>query len=305
MNELGSVQVIIPYYKEFEYFIQALASVRSQDYKDFSILVIDDGTKDVRVENLINSLRDDRITLIQNELNIGLAANFEFARQSASGDYLVFLGQDDLLEPDYISTVLPWISSTASIAIAQPGVNVIDSRGKQYRPASDVTKNILMRFAWSLGQKRLLGGVEGSILSGRRALALLLIGDFLYFPTLMWRASSMVEFDTSREITLDYQMLIDVVANSNDLLLITKISANYRRHARSASMNPEKIIDRLVEERDLHRFFSKLPIILDSKSLRLINYLRITHRLHALTTAAIALLRFDGITMMRALRCVS
>jgi glycosyltransferase involved in cell wall biosynthesis len=304
MNELGSVQVIIPYYKEFEYFIQALASVRSQDYKDFSILVIDDGTKDVRVANLINSLGDDRITLIQNELNIGLAANFEFARQSASGDYLVFLGQDDLLEPDYISTVLPWISSSASIAIAQPGVNVIDALGKQHRPASDSIKNILLRFAWSLGQKRLVEGVEGSILSGRRALAMLLIGDFLYFPTLMWRASSMVEFDTSREITLDYQMLIDVVANSNELLLITKISANYRRHARSASMNPEKMIDRLVEERDLHRFFSKLPIILDSKSLRLINYLRITHRLHALKTAAIALLRFDGITMMRALRCV-
>jgi glycosyltransferase involved in cell wall biosynthesis len=304
MNELGSVQVIIPYYKEFEYFIQALDSVRSQDYKDFSILVIDDGTKDTRVANLIRSLHDDRITLIQNEINIGLAENFEFARQSASGDYLVFLGQDDLLEPDYISTVLPWMSSSTSIAIVQPRVNVIDSEGKRYRPTSDVIKNILMRLAWSLGQQRLLDGAEGSVLSGRRALALLLIGDFLYFPTLMWRASSMAEFDTSREITLDYRMLIDVLVNGNELLLTAKISAAYRRHTRSASMDPEKITDRLVEERDLHRFFSKHPIIVDSIYLRLINYMRITHRLHALKTAVIALLRFDGITMMRALRCV-
>jgi glycosyltransferase involved in cell wall biosynthesis len=304
MSDLGSVQVIIPYYKEFEYFCQALSSVSSQDYQDFSILVIDDGTKDIRVTNFINSLHDNRITLIQSDHNIGLAANFEFARQSASAEYLVFLGQDDLLEPNYISTVLPWISSNTNVAIAQPGVNVINSVGKRYRPASDAVKKILFEIAWLFGQKKLLGGVEGSILSGRRALALLLVGDFLYFPTLMWKASSMVEFDVSREITLDYQMLIDVFGNSNELLLIKKISASYRRHARSASMNPEKKIDRLVEERDLHLSFSKHPIILNSKSLWLINYIRITHRLHALQTAASAFSHFDWRTMIRALRCV-
>jgi cellulose synthase/poly-beta-1,6-N-acetylglucosamine synthase-like glycosyltransferase len=304
MSGLGSVQVIIPYYKEFEYFSQALSSVTSQDYQDFSILVIDDGTRDIRVTDLINSLNDNRITLIQNDRNIGLAANFEFARQSASADYLVFLGQDDLLEPNYISTVLPWISSSPNIAIAQPGVNVINSAGKQFRPATDAVKRILLGTAWSLGQKKLLGGVEGSILSGRRALALLLVGDFLYFPTLMWKASSMVRFDVSREITLDYQMLIDVLGNRNDLLLIKKISANYRRHARSASMNPERKIDRLLEERDLHLSFSKHSVIVNSKALRLINYIRFTHRLHALQTAASAFLHFDWLTMIRALRCV-
>jgi glycosyltransferase involved in cell wall biosynthesis len=244
-------------------------------------LVIDDGTRDIRVTDLINSLNDNRITLIQNDRNIGLAANFEFARQSASADYLVFLGQDDLLEPNYISTVLPWISSSPNIAIAQPGVNVINSEGKQFRPATDAVKRILLGTAWLLGQKKLLGGVEGSILSGRRALALLLVGDFLYFPTLMWKASSMVRFDVSREITLDYQMLIDVLGNRNDLLFIKKISANYRRHARSASMNPERKIDRLLEERDLHLSFSKHSVIVNSKALRLINYIRFTHRLHA------------------------
>jgi GT2 family glycosyltransferase len=81
---MTSVQVIIPYYKEFDYFHESLISVINQDYKNFSIMVIDDGTKDDRVVQLISSLQDNRITLIQNENNLGLSRNFEFARTQAS-----------------------------------------------------------------------------------------------------------------------------------------------------------------------------------------------------------------------------
>ena len=69
MTSMASVQIIIPYYKEFDYFRESLASVIGQNYTNFSILIIDDGTKDDRVVQLVNSLQDGRITLIQNESN--------------------------------------------------------------------------------------------------------------------------------------------------------------------------------------------------------------------------------------------
>ncbi len=304
MTSMTSLQIIIPYYKEFDYFHESLTSVINQDYKNFSIMVIDDGTKDNRVVQLINSLQDNRITLIQNENNLGLSRNFEFARTQASADFLVFLGQDDILQPDYISTVLPWISSSDSIAIAQPNVRIIDAFGKERVGLSDYVKKLLHKTAWFFGQTSFLNGQKGSIISGRRAAGLLLLGDFLYFPTIMWRASAMKSFDVSRGITLDYRMLIDVLDDKNDLLLIDANCANYRRHDRSASMIPSNLINRIKEERETHRFFSNHFFVRKSMILRFINFMRITHRFHVLQIIFSTAVRRDWANMTRALKCL-
>jgi glycosyltransferase involved in cell wall biosynthesis len=298
----NSVQVIIPYYKEFEYFREALASVISQDYPDFSILVIDDGTYDEKVSNLISALDDRRITLIQNTENLGLARNFEFARTSSTADFLVFLGQDDILESNYISTVLPWIASRENLAIAQPNVRVIDADGNFDLPLSDAIKKLLFKIAWVAGKKSSIQGVPGSILVARKAVLFLLLGDFLYFPTLMWKSASMSNFDITKEITLDYRMLIDVLGENQELLLISRKSARYRRHKRSASMNPNNLISRLTEERELHRFFSQHPFVVQSKSLSFVNKIRVTHRLHVVQVVLSALSKRDLKTVRQALR---
>ena len=304
MTAMASVQIIIPYYKEFDYFRESLASVIGQNYTNFSILIIDDGTKDDRVVQLVNSLQDGRITLIQNENNLGLSRNFEFARTQATSEFLVFLGQDDILQPNYISTVLPWISSADTRAIAQPEVKIIDASGYERVGLSDYVKKLLHKSAWFFGQKSFLNGQEASILSGRKAVGLLLLGDFLYFPTIMWRASAMKHFDVSLEITLDYRMLIDVLDDKNKLLLIRSNCASYRRHDRSASMIPANLINRIREERETHLFFSNHWFVRKSLILRFINFLRITHRFHVLQIIIRAAVRRDWANMTRALMCL-
>lgn len=293
MKDNFSLQIIILYYFEFEYFQLALTSVRSQDYSDFSILIIDDGTFDERLVNYIHSLNDPRITFKQNSSNLGLPKNFELARKTAQASCLVFLGQDDVLEPNYISSVLPWFMKSSSIAIVQPVVKVIDESGNQIFPIADIAKKILNQCAWFLGKKITFEGQLGSILVKHRAASVLLIGDFLYFPTLMWKSSFMNEFDTSKSITLDYLMIIDVLSKDGELLLLRSQNARYRRHQRSASMSPEKMLDRLLEERRFHLELKNHPILRDSKMLKLVNCLRIMQRLHALQVLALSLLSFD------------
>lgn len=304
MSSKSSVQIIIPYYREYEFFREALESVINQNYSAFSVLVIDDGTKDNRVVNLINSLEDTRITLIQNETNLGLARNFEFARSQASADYLVFLGQDDKLGPDYISTVLPWILTNDRTAIVQPKVGVIDALGVEHWGLSDVVKSIIYNIAWLVGEKRIQNGQKSSVLKGPRAIAMLLIGDFLYFPNIMWKSSNMTRFDITQKITLDYRMLIDVLDENSNLILISKKCAYYRRHSGSVSSNPANIIDRIFEERATYRYFSHHPHINRSILLRFINFLRLTHRLHVLNVVSRAVIKRDWETMSRAMVCL-
>jgi cellulose synthase/poly-beta-1,6-N-acetylglucosamine synthase-like glycosyltransferase len=304
MKDKFSLQIIILYYFEFEYFQLALTSVRSQDYSDFSILIIDDGTFDERLVNYIHSLKDPRITFKQNSSNLGLPKNFELARKTAQASYLVFLGQDDVLEPDYISSVLPWFMKSNSIAIVQPRVKVINESGNQIFPITDMAKNILNQCARFIGKKITFEGQTGSILVKRQAASILLLGDFLYFPTLMWNSSFMNEFDTSKNVTLDYLMIMDVLGKDGELLLLHSQSARYRRHQRSASMSPEKMLDRLLEERTFHLEMRNHPILRNSKMLRIVNRLRVMQRLHGLQVFAKSLLSLDLTSSKRALSSI-
>jgi glycosyltransferase involved in cell wall biosynthesis len=304
MKEHLSLQVIILYFNEFEYFQLALTSVLTQDYSDFSVLIIDDGTHDERLLKYITSLNDPRITFKQNENNLGLSRNFELARITATADYLVFLGQDDLLEPNYISSVLPWFITKNSIAIAQPRIKVINESGKHILPITDLAKSCLRMCAWLLGTKVTFEGQAGSILTKQNAAVILLLGDYLYFPTLMWKSSFMNEFDVSRNVTLDYLMILDVLSNGGDLILLRGQSARYRRHHRSASMSPEKMIDRLLEERAFHIGIRNHAILGNSKLLRIVNHLRVMQRLHGLQIFAKSLLNSDLASSKQALRSI-
>lgn len=299
-----SLEIIILYFNEYEYFKLALRSVLSQDYPHFSVLIIDDGTHDERLVKYISSLNDPRITLKQNANNLGLSRNFELARLTSTGTYLVFLGQDDLLEPNYISSVLPWLINNNSIAIAQPRIRVINESGNRILPITDVAKSCLHKCAWLIGKKVILEGQPGSILTKSKAASILLLGDFLYFPTLMWNSSFMNEFDVSRKVTLDYLMIMDVLSNGGELLLLPSPSANYRRHERSASMSPEKMLDRLVEERSFHLHLRNHPILEASKFLRIVNHMRVMQRLHGLQVFTKSLLNFDLASSMRVLRSI-
>lgn len=304
MNSNVTFQIVIPYYKEFDYFTKALSSVLLQDYSVFTVLIIDDGTHDQRVTDHVDSLNDSRIMLLHNEKNIGLPNNFELARSLAKADYIVFLGQDDILEPNYISSIHPWVSAQNSVAITQPKVLVIDESGKDFLPVSDFVKSLLFRLAWKLGRTITSEGKLGSLLDSKRSAFVLLIGDFLYFPTITWKTSSMKSFDVSREVTLDYKMIIDVLAEGGELLLLPNQIARYRRHKRSASMKPERMIDRLNEEKAFHIELKGNSFVRNSLLLRTVNSIRFTQRLHVLQFSAESLLRRDWRRSIQALRCL-
>ena len=304
MKESASIEVIIPYYREYDYFIEALSSVLAQDYPHFSVLIIDDGTHDQRLCKHIDSLTDSRITLIQNNENIGLARNFELARNLSTADFVVFLGQDDILEPNYISTVLPWVIDRKSVAMVQPKVIVIDELGNKSRPLSDLVKLVLNKSACFLGRRVFLGGNTGALLSGRQAAFTLLLGDFLYFPTITWKSSFMDDFDVTLDVTLDYKMIIDVLAKGGELLILPNQVACYRRHQRSASMRSDRMLERLSEEKAFHLDLRNHDFVKSSILLRAVNVIRLSQRLHSLQVAISSILKCDWRSFSGALRCV-
>lgn len=95
--------VIICAYNIEAYVSKAIESVLNQTFKDYELILVNDGSKD----NTLNILKEyeskngDRIKVIDNVINLGLSKSRNIAISQANGEYIVHLDGDDLFyEPD-------------------------------------------------------------------------------------------------------------------------------------------------------------------------------------------------------------
>lgn len=89
----------MPVYNGEKYIGQAIDSILSQSFRDFELVVIDDGAIDKSAE-IVRSYRDKRVRYVANPTNLGLAGARNRAIEVANGDYLAWLDCDDISLPD-------------------------------------------------------------------------------------------------------------------------------------------------------------------------------------------------------------
>lgn len=97
------ISVCIPVYNGRKYLEDCIYSVLNQTYKNLDILIIDDCSLD-QSESLIEKflLQDDRIRFISNDSTIGMVENWNKCIENSKGEWLKFLFQDDLMQPNCI-----------------------------------------------------------------------------------------------------------------------------------------------------------------------------------------------------------
>lgn len=98
MNESGKISVIVPVYNGEKYIEATVASILRSDYKNLEVLIINDGSTDKSLM-LCERLRgqDSRIT-IYSKTNGGVVSARNFGVSKATGAYLCFCDQDDMVE---------------------------------------------------------------------------------------------------------------------------------------------------------------------------------------------------------------
>ena len=101
------VSVVIPVYQVEAYIEECLDSVRNQTLTDLEILCVDDCGTDGSWEKVRRAAgKDDRIRLLRNERNKGLAASRNRGLDQARGEYVYFLDSDDRITPDALSELV-------------------------------------------------------------------------------------------------------------------------------------------------------------------------------------------------------
>ena len=98
---IARVSVIIPLYNKESYVTRALDSIASQDYSDFEVIVVDDGSTD-RGAALVESYQRRPVRVIK-QSNAGPGAARNRALAEAQGEFVAFLDADDEWGPNYLS----------------------------------------------------------------------------------------------------------------------------------------------------------------------------------------------------------
>jgi CMP-N-acetylneuraminic acid synthetase len=124
--------VVSVYVANFNYgrFIrQAITSVLAQSFRDFEVIIIDDGSTDDSREQIESFRGDPRVRIIYQE-NRGLIATANLGVRAARGRYVMRLDADDWLEPNALLVMVHALDAEPGVALVFPDYYYVDVAGR-------------------------------------------------------------------------------------------------------------------------------------------------------------------------------
>lgn len=119
LNHPPLVSVCVPTYNGMGHLEEALASIESQDYPNLEVVFSDDGSTDGTVERIREFAAASRFEVkLLHHQHTSLAGNWNNCVANASGAYIKFLFQDDLMRPNCISGMV-------ESAMRDPGIVLV------------------------------------------------------------------------------------------------------------------------------------------------------------------------------------
>ena len=99
------ISIIVPIYNVSQYLEECLHSIQMQDYTDFEVICVDDGSKDNSADIALKFTESDkRFKLIQ-QPNSGVSVARNTGIRHAHGTYICFVDADDMIAPSYLSVL--------------------------------------------------------------------------------------------------------------------------------------------------------------------------------------------------------
>jgi glycosyltransferase involved in cell wall biosynthesis len=214
------VTVVIPCYNQAHFLREAIESVHSQTYRNFEIIVIDDGSTDNTSEV---ASRYEQVRLLRQE-NRGLAGARNTGIRHSEGDYLVFLDADDRLLPEALEVGVRELETHPGCAFVSGHCSLISADGS------------------------FLSTPPGSQIEGGHYLTLLRY-NYVWTPGVAMFRRAVLEsvgaFDTSLKAAEDWDIYLRV-ASKLPIFHHGEVVVEYRQHGSKMTGDPALMLSHCV-----------------------------------------------------------
>lgn len=216
------VSVIVPCYNYAEYVGDALASVLAQDYANFELIVVDDGSTDGSAERITAALdgwqRNSQVSRVEflRQTNQGVSAALNAGLALARGEYVVTFDADDVMAPGRLTLQVGYLQAHPEVGCVGGVAMRIDQQG-ELLPKKE-KKRAIQRFDFT--QALALSLVVGGNLAVYRRDAMLAVGGY----------------DPSIRVQ-DFQMTLKIAKAGYFIAILPDVVTFYRKHGVGLSSN--------------------------------------------------------------------
>ncbi|GAB4558084.1 MAG: glycosyltransferase family 2 protein [Geothermobacteraceae bacterium] len=143
MSNVGLVSFIVVNYNGKKYLKDCILSIERQTYKDFEIVIVDNGSKDGSSEYVRTNF--PHVKLVELDNNRGFAGGNNKGLLHCSGKYVALVNNDVVLDDHWLMNALEAISTTDSVGMVSTkifvkGTDILDSVGDRFTSAFTGTK---------------------------------------------------------------------------------------------------------------------------------------------------------------------
>jgi glycosyltransferase involved in cell wall biosynthesis len=127
------ISIVLPAYNCESFLKEAIESLLNQAFKDFELIIINDGSTD-KTEDVIKSFTDPRIIYLKNENNSGLVYTLNKGIDAAKGKYIARMDGDDISLPTRLVRQKAILDENPGIAVTASTIAFINEKNE---PAGD------------------------------------------------------------------------------------------------------------------------------------------------------------------------
>lgn len=239
------ISIITASYNYERYISDTINSVLNQDYTDWELIVVDDGSSDNSVEIIKEFCKkDERIKLYQHEngKNKGLKETLLLGIEKAQGDWIAFLESDDIFTPDNLSKKVEIVNKYPKVKLVFNKVEFLTEEKRSQQQIFEKTQEKLSKKTYPRNMFK----------------------DFFINNQILTFSCTMVEskvlksadFNSPVDSLLDWWLWINL-AYKNDFYYINKELTKWRLHSESYVQKSKKPILYTVQTQAYKNVYEK------------------------------------------------
>jgi GT2 family glycosyltransferase len=216
------VSICIPTYNRPDLLERAIRSCLSQTYQTFEIIITDNSTN-ADSEALVQRLADPRIRYYKNTGNIGPFGNLNRAASLATGKFVKFLMDDDLMKRRCLELMVDALEKNPTVGVVMAPMDLIDDTDQRIFPKFYVFRRMEYRYRYQVGD---------GLIDRKKILKEFLVRDYpCCVPSgVMWRkecSDQLGIFDPAANFAVDLDLMMRFALHY-DFYYIDEVLSSWR-----------------------------------------------------------------------------